>query len=201
MASWRKAIGGILRRVGMHSYVVALLRWRAHMPLFLVNFMFQRILGINRDCPWSVHYTSKVVAPKKLHVPPSSRLSFAVSGNCYIQALNGVEIGDDTIFAPGVRIISADHSELDFHDYVRDKPIRIGRRCWIGANAVVLPGVELGDRVIVGAGTVVTKSFPGGCVIAGVPASVIRQVRIEIAPPDGELLGHDRDEPAERDRC
>ena len=176
MAGWLRTAGSILRRVGLYGPAVAFRRWQANCPVFIVNFVFQRLLGINRDCPWSVHYTSKVVAPQKLRVHPSSRLSFAVSVNCYIQALNGVEIGEDTIFAPGVRIISADHSELDLHDYVRDEPIRIGKRCWIGANAVVLPGVELGDRVIVGAGAVVTKSFPGGCVIAGVPAKVIRLV-------------------------
>lgn len=54
------------------------------------------------------------------------------------------------------------------------KPITIGDNCWIGMNAVVLTGVELGDYTTVGAGAVVTHSFPGHCVIAGNPARVIR---------------------------
>lgn len=188
MANQQSRRGRILQRVGLYNAAVAFRKWQANYAVFTVNFLFQRLFGLNRDCPWSVHFTSKVVAPQKLRVAPSSRLSFAVSGGCYIQALNGVEIGEDTIFAPGVRIISANHSEADFHVPVPAEPIRIGRRCWIGANAVILPGVQLGDHVIVGAGSVVTKSFPGGCVIAGVPARVIRATkgaRMDGAGEDG----------------
>lgn len=53
----------------------------------------------------------------------------------------------------------------------------IGRNCWIGMNAVILPGVKLGDYTIVGAGAVVTHSFPEGyCVIGGVPAKKIKDL-------------------------
>ncbi len=54
--------------------------------------------------------------------------------------------------------------------------IKMGKRCWIGAKAVILKDVELGDGCVVGAGAVVTKSFPAGSVIAGVPASMRRAV-------------------------
>ncbi len=56
-------------------------------------------------------------------------------------------------------------------------PITLGDHCWIGMNAVILPGVELGERTVVGAGSVVTKSFPEGhCVIAGNPARILRRL-------------------------
>jgi len=55
----------------------------------------------------------------------------------------------------------------------------IGKRCWIGANATILPGVKLGDGVIVAAGSVVNKSFPSGSVIAGVPAKLIKRQRLK----------------------
>jgi len=59
------------------------------------------------------------------------------------------------------------------------KPVRIGRSCWIGSGAIILPGVTLGDDVIVGAGAVVTKSLGDGVTIAGVPARIIKEKRGE----------------------
>jgi acetyltransferase-like isoleucine patch superfamily enzyme len=57
------------------------------------------------------------------------------------------------------------------------KDVVIGNKCWIGMNAMILPGVHLGDNTIVGAGSVVTKSFPeGNVVIAGNPAKLIKKL-------------------------
>jgi acetyltransferase-like isoleucine patch superfamily enzyme len=100
-------------------------------------------------------------------------LSFAISGNCYIQGANGITFGDGTIFAPGVKIISANHDRSNLEQWVPEEPIKIGDECWIGANAVILPGVHLGNRTVVAAGAVVTKSFPDASVVAGVPAKRI----------------------------
>ncbi|MFQ5600058.1 MAG: acyltransferase [Candidatus Krumholzibacteriia bacterium] len=140
-----------------------------------VNFVFQRLFRINGDTPFSVHYTSTVMLPKRLKIGRNVQKSFAVSGNCYIQALNGIEIGDGTIFAPGVKIISTNHDKVT-HASTKEPPLKIGKHCWLGANAVVLPGVVLGDNVIVGAGAVVTRSFPSDVIIGGIPARVIGPV-------------------------
>jgi acetyltransferase-like isoleucine patch superfamily enzyme len=78
---------------------------------------------------------------------------------------------------PGVKLISADHDILDFDKHVSEKPIEIESFCWLGANVVVLPGVKLAEHTIVAAGAVVTKSFlEGDCVIAGVPARVVKKI-------------------------
>jgi acetyltransferase-like isoleucine patch superfamily enzyme len=119
-----------------------------------------------------IHFTSRVVG--KVEIGEHVWKSFAISGGCYVQGLNGVTIGDDTLFGPNVVIISSNHDESDLRRSAEGPPVRIGRECWIGANAVLLPGVELGDGVIVGAGAVVTRSFEAGAVIAGVPARRIR---------------------------
>ena len=141
----------------------------------ILNFIFQRIFRQNSDCPWSVHFTSCVIAPSKIKIGKGVERSFAVSGGCYIQGGNGITIGEATIFGPGVKIISANHDPSDMGSWKSDKPIKIGKRCWIGANAVILPGVELGDDVVVGSGAVVTRNFPSGVVIAGNPATVIKK--------------------------
>ena len=139
--------------------------------LWLINTFVQRILRINSEFPMMVHFTSRVTG--KISFGKNVWKSFAFSGSCYIQGANGISIGDDTVFAPGVKIISANHNRKDHSKWDRAEPINIGKRCWIGANAVILPSVQLGNDVVVGAGAVVNKSFPSGAVIAGVPAKVI----------------------------
>jgi acetyltransferase-like isoleucine patch superfamily enzyme len=138
----------------------------------LVNFFFQKILRINAEVPFMVHYTSTV--SKTVFLGKGVAQYFANSGGCYVQGINKIYIGDYTIFAPGVKIISANHDKKDYHSHDKSiSPIKIGKNCWLGANSVILPGVELGDNVIVGAGAVVTKSFPDNVILGGVPAKVI----------------------------
>jgi acetyltransferase-like isoleucine patch superfamily enzyme len=144
--------------------------------LLLMNFLHQKFFDINNSIPWSVHYTSTVQG--KITIGKNVWRSFASSGGCYIQAANGIEIGDDTIFAPGIKIISSNHNPEDMGNWIVVEPVRIGKNCWIGANAVILPGVQLGDNVIVGAGSIVTKSFPSGSVIAGNPARILEGSKI-----------------------
>ena len=95
-----------------------------------------------------------------------------------IDACGLVEIGDHNMFGPGVYIGDSNHAMEDGR-WVADcpmqtRPVRIGNGCWIGVQAVILSGVELGDRCIVAAGAVVTKSVPPGSTVAGVPARTIR---------------------------
>lgn len=98
----------------------------------------------------------------------SARISFGA----FIDktAPRNVNIGAYTLVARGAVILA--------HDYCRgvNRLTRIGSNCFVGVNAVVLPGVTLGDGVVVGAGAVVTKDVPGNCVVAGNPARVVRRV-------------------------
>lgn len=144
--------------------------------IVLGNFIFQRILRINSNSKWSVHFTSVIVAPDRIKIGKRVAFSLAVCRGYYIQGVNGITIGDNTIFASGIKIISSNHDPYNFKRPVKAKPITIGANCWIGANAVILPGVSLGDHTIVGAGAIVTKSFPGNMVIAGNPARIIKKL-------------------------
>jgi acetyltransferase-like isoleucine patch superfamily enzyme len=148
------------------------------LPLAAVNFLFQRVLQVNGDVPWPVHYTSRVSAAKGVSIHPSVKLSFAVSGGCYFQGVNGIVIGEGTVFAPGVKVVSSNHDAADLRAHEHGNPVLIGRHCWIGANAVILPETTLGDHVVVGAGAVVSGSFPASVVLAGVPARIVKHLDV-----------------------
>ena len=96
--------------------------------------------------------------------------------NCVILDVCEVRIGDGTQIGPAVQIYAADHprdgegraSGLEF-----GRLVRIGRNVWIGGGAIVLPGVNIGDDAVVGAGSVVTRDVPAGARVAGNPARVL----------------------------
>jgi hypothetical protein len=161
----------------MQSLINMLKRRLSYAPLGLqiINFVVQRLFRINGRCGYSVHYTSQVRQPDKLQLSPSAARSLMLMSHCNIQAGNGVIIGRRSFFASGLTVISSNHDPRDLinGDPVPAPPITIGEDCWIGANVTILPGVSLGDNVIVGAGSVVTKGFPSRSLIAGNPARMI----------------------------
>ena len=151
---------------------------RIGLSTIVLNSIVQRIFRYNGDCPWMVHFTSRVINPGKITIEQGDHAyltynSFAVSPGCYLQAINGIELKEGVLWAPGIRILTSNH---DFKDYTRateNKPVVLGRNTWLATNVTILPEVELGDYVIVGAGSVVTRSFPAYSIIAGVPAKII----------------------------
>jgi maltose O-acetyltransferase len=84
-----------------------------------------------------------------------------------------IAIGDDTVIGPDVMLLAHDASTRRDIGYSRVAPIVIGRRAFVGARVIVLPGVTIGDDAIVGAGSVVRRNVAPGTVVAGNPARVI----------------------------
>lgn len=143
-----------------------------------IRYIFwQKILNINgtRKIPWPIHFTSIVqYDPKKFKA--GYLTTPGMMPHIYINCINGIEIGDNVYIASGVKIISANHDICKYTKHINTSPIKIGNNVWIGANAIILPGVEIADGCIIGAGAVVTKSFlEKNCIIAGNPAKVIRK--------------------------
>ncbi len=113
----------------------------------------------------------------------------------YIQARNGIHIGANVRMGPGVKLISSDHDVLDFERHVDAKPIVVGDNCWLGANCVLLPGVQLAEHVVVGAGSVVKESFDeADIVIAGVPARKVKKLKAYTGglPRESFVIGNKR---------
>ena len=102
-----------------------------------------------------------------------------VNFNCVILDCAEVRIGDRTQIASGVQLLAADHPREPHlrRDLVElARPVTIGSNVWIGAAAIVCPGVAVGDDSIIGAGSVVTRDVPAGVVAVGVPARVVREL-------------------------
>lgn len=133
--------------------------------------------GSNPGVPWPVGEHTRVIGWENIEFHPDDLRNFQGIG-VYYQAMGaGIHIGRGTWIASGVGIIASNHDIQDPNDRQPGKPVYIGDKSWIGMNAVILPGVELGPHTIVGAGAVVTKSFPEGyCVIGGNPAKIIKYV-------------------------
>ena len=93
-----------------------------------------------------------------------------------------IYVGDYTMFGPNVTVATAGHPilpELREKAYQYNASVKIGRNCWIGAGAVILPGITIADNVVIGAGSVVTKDIPSNTVAVGNPCRVLRNINEE----------------------
>lgn len=102
--------------------------------------------------------------------------------NCVILDVMEVTIGSRTLIGPNVQIYTATHpiSHKDRASGVEfAKSIHIGEDVWLGGSAVICPGVSIGDRTIIGAGSVVTKDIPADVIAGGNPCKIIRHLNVE----------------------
>lgn len=90
-----------------------------------------------------------------------------------------IYVGDYTMLGPNVTIATGGHPihpGLRQQSYQYNAPVRIGKNCWIGSGVIIVPGVTIGDNVVIGAGSVVTKDIPDHVVAVGNPCKVLREV-------------------------
>ena len=131
-------------------------------------------LSKDKSLYWPVNKNSELTHPNNIFVGINSKVGLR-PGN-YIQGNGGLYVGNYVNITPNCGIITGNHNPLNHNEHI-DKEIRIEDYCWIGMNSMLLPGVNLGPRTVVAAGSVVTKSFPEGyCIIGGNPAKLIKQL-------------------------
>lgn len=128
---------------------------------------------------------------KNVYIEPSFRCdygynihvgeNFYMNFDCVILDVCEVRIGDNCLVGPGVHIYTATHP---LHPQERNtgleygKPVHIGHNVWIGGRAVINPGVNIGDNVVIASGAVVTKDVPSNVVVGGNPAKIIKRIQI-----------------------
>lgn len=162
----------------MHEMSQRALRYTAringeyHSPEELRKLFFE-LIGKEEDetlglfPPFSTDYGLNIKLGKRVFI----------NEGCCFQDQGGIEIGDDVLIGQQVVIATLNHDvDPPKRGNMRPAPVKIGDKVWIGAHATILPGVSVGDGAVVAAGAVVTKDVPANCVVAGVPAKVIKTI-------------------------
>lgn len=143
--------------------------------------LLAKIFGVETDAwiqpPFFCDYGSNTVLGNKVFF----------NFNCVVLDVAKVTVGDNVLFGPAAQIYTATHpiSAAERRKGLESaKPITIGSDVWVGGAAIICPGVSIGDRSVIGAGSVVTRDIPSGVIAAGNPARVIREL------PQDPLEGH-----------
>jgi acetyltransferase-like isoleucine patch superfamily enzyme len=124
-----------------------------------------------------------------LTLSPKGRITIGtgcfLNRNTMLAAVELIEIGDHVMFANNCFVGDADHRYDDpekpvtWQGFEPQGPVRIGSNCWFGVGCVVTGGVEIGERSVIGANSVVTRDLPAGVIAAGAPAKVIREIEFQ----------------------
>lgn len=132
-----------------------------------------RRMGVRTDGPAMMAPGVSFINPKKLHLGRY----VTIGANSRLVCWDDVTIGDDFMASDLLNINSGSHDPVTWQP--KSAPIRIGSRVWVGTGVTICAGVEVGDDVVIGAGSVVVRSLPPGCLAAGVPARPIRPLARE----------------------
>ena len=139
----------------------------------------------------NVRIGAKVFFQDEVYLRAGTEGRIVIGDRCAINSFakffghGGITLGEDTQVGPGSLITTTGHDyraglETSF------RAVTIGRRVWIGANVTILPGVEIGDHAVIGAGSVVHRNIPPYSVAVGVPARVVRRIEGASEGDEGE---------------
>lgn len=144
-----------------------------HSMSFFLGSNFFGKLECGDNCIFSER---TIIAPREGNIVIGNKVF--IGQNVLIQAWKDgdITIGESTMIAKDVNILSSNH-DLDSYGYREEigREIYIGKNVWIGASAVILPGIKIGDNAVIGAGSVVTKDIPSFCMFVGNPAKLVKK--------------------------
>ena len=123
----------------------------------------------------------EISLPIHISIPERLQLGSHVylGPDCWLSTYAPITIGDGTIFGPRVKIFTGNHryeneTALPYDEVTLAKAVRIAENVWVGADVMILPGVQIGEGAVLAAGSVVTKDVPKGAVVGGNPAKVLK---------------------------
>lgn len=143
---------------------------------------------IDMPSPIVVHFGDKIEFQGAVYFGP----------DCFIDARGGLKIGNNVIFAPKVAVLTYNHDfrDRDWTPYspgIVEKTVVVGEGVWIGFSSILLPGTVIGDNCVVGAGSVLSGSYPNNSIICGNPARVTGTIERNDNPtPYQEIMSKKR---------
>jgi|SaaInl5LU_22_DNA_1037371.scaffolds.fasta_scaffold00630_8 acetyltransferase-like isoleucine patch superfamily enzyme len=137
--------------------------YQPNYKILLTYFVAQKVLRINGNVPWPVHFTSKVIGAeyieKGICCDPGDNIGIYINGFGGIKLGNNVNIGQNTV------LTSTNHYKYDHRKLSHTKGITIGDNVWIGANCSIVAGSKIGDNVTIGAGCVIRGEVPSNSTV------------------------------------
>jgi acetyltransferase-like isoleucine patch superfamily enzyme len=128
-----------------------------------------------------IHESVTVFTPLHINYGKNTKIgkNVFINFDCVFLDLGGITIEDNVLLAPKVSLLTESHplNPKERHSLI-PKPIHIKKNAWIGANATILQGVTIGENAVVAAGSVVSKDVPDNVVVGGIPAKIIKEIKI-----------------------
>lgn len=134
-------------------------------------------VSLNKNSEFIVNDKFSIGSGSDIRVFENAKLEIGsgyINGYSQIVCAKKIKIGKDVAIAREVVIRDTDAHDILYEGYKKEKEVNIGNHVWIGAKAMIMKGVTIGDGAIIAAGAVVTKDVPARCLVAGVPAKVIK---------------------------
>lgn len=176
LINWRQMAKGVRGIVTLRRFMQSLTFYLynhvvSNFPIYSVRHFFLKFffcVDVGRDS--SVHMGCFITG-NRISIGKNT----VINRRCYLDGRTGIRIGDNVSISPEVYILSLSHIVDDPYFNAIGAEVVIGDYVWLGARAIIMPGVTLGDGCVVGAGSVVTKNFPPYSIIAGMPAKFIKK--------------------------
>lgn len=123
----------------------------------------------------------RIIGPKNLIIGNKTK----ITNRTVLDATGGLQIGDDVLIGFETIILTSQHKFADCEKPINqqgmeEKTVKIGKDVWIGARTIILPGIQIGDHAIIGAGSIVTTNVPDWAIVAGNPAKLISVRKVAI---------------------
>lgn len=140
-------------------------------PFHCFRRFFYELAGIKIGKGSTIHMWARFYQPKNIVIGEDT----IIGDHCFLDGRDSLKIGDHTAIASHVLIYNSQH-DIDSEDFKPiEKPVEIGDYCFVGARAIILPGVKIGKGAVVASGAVITKDVSSMTVVGGVPAREIKK--------------------------